>query len=79
LRGYSFHVESLVEQLRLVKSPVEIEMIRRAGLLAATYHGISVAKGFAETRTVNGRIRCEVEGWESLTTRVLLATWAAPH
>lgn len=88
LGSYSIRVEALVEQLRLTKSPAEIKMIRRAAsyadfgverLLAASYFGASIAEGFAETRTVNGRILAEVEGWEPLTTKVLMASWAAPR
>jgi Xaa-Pro dipeptidase len=88
LADYSIRVEPLIERLRLVKSSAEIDMIRRAAhyadfgverLLVASYYGASVAEGFAETRTVNGRILREVEGWDPLTTKVLLASWAAPH
>ena len=85
LRDYSPRVEPLVERLRLVKSPAEIEMIRRAAphadfgverLMAMAYRGASVAEGLAETRTVAGRILREVDDWEPLTTRVVMATWA---
>jgi Xaa-Pro dipeptidase len=63
-------------------------MIRRAAhyadlgverLLAASYFGASVAEGFAETRTVTSRIIREVDNWEALATKVVMATWAAPH
>jgi Xaa-Pro dipeptidase len=85
LRDYSPRVEPLVERLRLVKSPAEIEMIRRAAyyadfgvkrLMAVAYSGASVAEGLADTRTVAGRILRNVPDWEPLTTRVLMATWA---
>jgi Xaa-Pro dipeptidase len=88
LRGYSLRTEPLVEQLRLVKTPVEVEMIRRAAryadlgverLLAASYFGATVAEGFAETRAVTSRIIREVDDWEPLTTKVVMATWAAPY
>ena len=81
-------VHPLVERLRRVKSPVEVEMIRRAAryadegvrqLMAASYRGASVAEGFARTGTVMARIIREVPAWEPLTTRVLMATWAAPR
>lgn len=87
LGGYSIRVEALVERLRLVKSEVEIEMIRRAAryadfgverLLAASYLGAAVAQGFAETRAVTSRIIREVDDWDPLTTKVVMATWAAP-
>lgn len=63
-------------------------MIRRAAkyadfgverLLAASYFGATVAEGFAETRTLNSRIIREVDGWDPLTTKVVMATWAAPY
>ena len=63
-------------------------MIRRAAkyadfgverLLAASYFGATVAEGFAETRTLDTRIIREVDGWDPLTTKVLMATWAAPY
>jgi Xaa-Pro dipeptidase len=88
LRDYSLRAEPLVEQLRLVKSPTEIEMIRRAAhyadlaveqLLSASYYGATVAEGFARTRAVSTRIIREVQDWDPLTSRVLMATWAAPH
>ena len=83
----SLRVEPLVERLRLVKTPTEVEMIRRAALyadygverlLASSYYGASVAEGFTETRTVTSRIIREVRDWEPLTTKVMMATWAAP-
>jgi Xaa-Pro dipeptidase len=88
LHGYTIHVEPLVERLRLVKSPAEVEMIRRAAkyadfgverLIAASYFGATVAEGFVETRLVTARIIREVDDWQPLTTKVIMATWAAPH
>ena len=87
LRDYSPRTEPLVERLRLVKTPREVEMIGRAAgyadygverLLAASYFGATVAEGFAETRAVTRRIIREVDDWEPLTTKVVMATWAAP-
>ena len=87
LDGYNIQVTPLVEQLRLVKSLTEVEMIRRAAryadfgverLLATSYFGATVAEGFAESRAVQSRIIREVDDWEPLTTRVIMATWAAP-
>jgi Xaa-Pro dipeptidase len=87
LRGYSLRTEPLVEQLRLVKTVTEVKMIQRAAryadlgverLLAASYFGATVAEGFAETRAVTSRIIREVDDWEPLTTKVVMASWAAP-
>lgn len=87
ISGYSLRVEPLVERLRLVKSRAEVKMIERAAmyadygverLLAASYYSAMVAEGFAETRKVTSRIIREVHDWEPLTTKVIMATWAAP-
>lgn len=87
LSGFTLRTEPLVEQLRLIKTPVEVEMIRRAAhyadfgvdrLLASSYFGATVAEGFAQTRAVTSRIVREVDDWEPLTTKVIMATWAAP-
>jgi Xaa-Pro dipeptidase len=88
LRDLSVEVTPLVEGLRLVKSPDEVAMIRRAAhyadrgveeLLAAAYRGATVAEGFARTGALSRAIIRQVTDWEILTTRVLLATWAAPR
>jgi Xaa-Pro dipeptidase len=88
LRDLTVKVAPLVEGLRLVNSPDEIAMIRRAAqyadrgveeLLAAAYRGATVAEGFARTGTLSRAIIRQVADWEILTTRVLLATWAAPR
>jgi Xaa-Pro dipeptidase len=88
LRDLQVDVAPLVERLRLVKSPDEIAMIRRAAdyadrgveeLLSAAYYGATVAEGFARTVTFSRAIIREVDDWEILTTRVLLATLAAPR
>ena len=74
----------LVERLRLVKTPAEVEMIRRAAgyadlgvkqLLDASYRGASVAEGFARTSVVMRKIIRETDDFEPLTTKVTMATW----
>jgi len=88
LEDFSLRTEPLVEKLRLIKSPAEVEMIKHAAsyadlgvkhLLSASYFGAMVAEGFAETRTVSTKIIREVKNWDPLTTKVLMATWAAPY
>ena len=88
LRQYSPRVADLVEQLRLVKSLMEIGMIRRAAhyadlgvekLIASSYFNATVAEGFAQTRGVTVRIARELEDWEPVITKVLMATWASPR
>ena len=88
LREYSPRGIPLIEQLRLVKSPTEVEMIRRAAyyadfgvekLVASSYFDASVAEGFVQSRSVTSRIVHDVKDWEPLTTKVLMASWAAPR
>jgi Xaa-Pro dipeptidase len=88
LRDLSVEVAPFVEGLRLVKSPDEVAMIRRATryadrgveeLLSAAYYGATVAEAFARNGALSRAIIREVRGRELLTTRVLLATWAAPR
>ena len=88
LNDYLIRTVSLVEQLRLVKSKAEIAMIRRAAkyadfgverLILSSYFGSSIAEGFAQTRSVSAKIIREVEDWDALTTKVLMATWGAPR
>ncbi len=87
LRDLSPVVMPLVEKLRLIKSPGEIAMIRTAAhysdravqQLLASYHGATVAVGFARTGSITRSIIRENADWDPLTTRVLMATWAAPR
>ncbi len=88
LGDLSLHPTPLIEQLRVVKSPAEVEMIRRAAycaelgikrLLAASYYGSWIAEGFAETRTVMKRIIRESDEFNPLLSKVLMGTWAAPR
>lgn len=88
LSVYSIRTASLIEQLRSVKSQAEIAMIRRAAkyadfgverLIGSSYFGSSIAEGYAQTRSVSAKIIREVEDWDALTTRVLMATWGAPR
>ena len=88
IKGCTIRVVPLIERLRLIKSDTEIALIRRAAryadlgvhrLLAASYPGATVAEGFVETRLVMSRIIREVDDWEPLTTKVVMATWAAPR
>lgn len=76
----------LVEELRLVKSPAEVEMIRHTArysdlavelLLAASYHGVSELELFSQGRAVQLRIMRE-RGYDVLTSSVLVGSWPAP-
>ncbi|HCE6430198.1 TPA: aminopeptidase P family protein [Pseudomonas aeruginosa] len=77
----------LVEELRMVKSPAEIKMIRRAAhyadmgvqqLFDYSYYGSTVAEGFARTNKVTQTIIRETPDWDALSTKVLMATFPAP-
>lgn len=88
LRDYSLRTVSLVEKLRVLKSQAEIAMVQRAAkyadfgierLIRSSYFGSSIAEGFAQTRSVSTKIIREVEDWDALTTKVLMATWGSPR
>jgi len=76
----------LVEELRVVKSPSEVEMIRDTAryadvavekLLAASYYGVSELELFAQGRAVQLQIMKE-SGYDVLTSSVLVGSWPAP-
>lgn len=76
----------LVEELRIVKSPAELEMLREAArysdlavrkLMATSYHGVSVLELFAQGRSVQLQIMRE-SGYDVLTSSVLVGSWPAP-
>jgi Xaa-Pro dipeptidase len=87
LTGLGGRHAPLIEQLRLVKSPAEIGMVRRAAryadlglqeLFRHSCYGATVAEGFARTGNVTQRIIREAPDWDPLTTKVLMATFPAP-
>jgi Xaa-Pro aminopeptidase len=76
----------LVEGLRLVKSPAEVQMLRQAAhyadlgmvkILAASYRGVSEIEIFSQGRSVQMDIIRETP-FDPLTTSVLTAAWPAP-
>jgi Xaa-Pro dipeptidase len=76
----------LVERLRLVKSPAEIELLRYAAryadlgverALGSAYRGASVLELFGQGRTVQTRVLQEV-GYDPLLSSVLVGAWPAP-
>lgn len=77
----------LIEEQRMVKSPAEIQMIRRAShfadmgvkeLFAYSYYGSTVAEGFARTNKITQSIIRNTPNWDALSTKVLMATFPAP-
>ena len=87
LIGLGGRHQPLVEQIRMIKSPAEIDMIRRAAryadlgvqeLLTYSYYGSTVAEGFARTSRVTQTIIRETPQWDPLTTKVVMASFAAP-
>ncbi|MCB2186627.1 MAG: Xaa-Pro peptidase family protein [Deltaproteobacteria bacterium] len=86
LAAWAPPVLPLVENLRLVKSPPEVAMLRQAAhyadlavakVLAAAYYGVSELELFAQGRPVQLAIIRET-AYEALTTQVLAAAWPAP-
>jgi Xaa-Pro dipeptidase len=76
----------LVERLRLVKSPAEIEMLRHAARYAdlgveraigTTYQGASVLELFGQGRAVQTQMLREV-GYDPILSSVLVGAWPAP-
>ncbi|MGD8904124.1 MAG: Xaa-Pro peptidase family protein [Anaerolineae bacterium] len=76
----------LVEELRLVKSPAEIELLRHAARYAdmgveralhAAYQGASLLELFGQGRSVQTRMIQEV-GYDALLSSVLVGAWPAP-
>jgi Xaa-Pro dipeptidase len=77
----------LVERLRLVKSPAEVEMLRHAAryadmgverALKTAYHGVSLLELFAQGRAVQMRMLREV-GYDAILSSVLVGAWPAPR
>jgi Xaa-Pro dipeptidase len=76
----------LVETLRVVKSPAELEMIRHTArytdlavrkLLEASYYGVSELELIAQGRAVQLQIMREV-GYDLVTSSALVGSWPAP-
>lgn len=86
LSHYSPRPYALVEEIRLVKSPAEIEMLRQAAryadlgikrVIKTSYYGVSDLELFSQGRSVQMRIMKETE-YDVLTTSVLVGAWPAP-
>ena len=76
----------LIEELRLVKSSAEVDMIRQAAhyadlsmekVLAASYDGVSDLELFAQGRKVQIQIMKDTV-YDVLTTSILVGAWPAP-
>jgi Xaa-Pro dipeptidase len=76
----------LVDQLRLIKSPAEIEMIRYAAhyadmgverVLRTAYSGVSLLELFAQGRSVQMAMLREV-GYNAVISSILVGAWPAP-
>ncbi len=86
LPGREVIVLPLIEELRLVKSPAEVDMIRQAAhyadeavrrVIATAYYGVSELELFSQGRAVQTQIIKEV-GYDVLTTNLLVGAWPAP-
>jgi Xaa-Pro dipeptidase len=76
----------LIEELRLVKSPAEVAMIRQSAhyadeavrrVIATAYYGVSELELFSQGRAVQTQIIKEV-GYDVLITSILAGAWPAP-
>lgn len=81
------HPVGLIEELRLIKSAAEIDMVRKAAyyadmgvqqLLDYSYFGSTVGEGFARTSKVTQAIIRNSPNWDVLSTKVLMGTFPAP-
>lgn len=79
-------VHALVEELRLVKSPAEIRLLRYAAryadqcverVLAAAYEGVSMLELFGQSRGVQLTMIKEV-GYNAWVSSLLAGAWPAP-
>ena len=79
-------VVPLVERLRLVKSPAEIERLRHAARYAdlgvekaigTAYEGVSLLELFGQGRAVQTQMLREV-GYDAVLSSVLVGAWPAP-
>ncbi|MCC2674034.1 MAG: metallopeptidase family protein [Ramlibacter sp.] len=77
----------LLEPLRIVKSPWEIEQVERAAryadwgvreVLRRAWAGATVAETYAATQSLTRKIIREVADWDPLATKVIAAAWPAP-
>lgn len=76
---------ALVEELRLIKSPAELMMLRQASryadlgmqkIIKAAYNGVSEIEIFSQSRAVQMKIIKETD-FDPLNTNVLTAAWPA--
>jgi len=86
LNDFSLKACALVEHLRLVKSPAEIAMIRRAAhyadmgmmrILAASHYDTTVLEILSQSRAIQTQVLKDGE-FEPLTSLFLTAAWPAP-
>jgi len=85
LTGFKPKTLGLIEELRLVKSPAEVEKLRQAAryadlgmqkIIASAYHGVSEIEIFSQARAVQMKIIKETE-FDPLNTNLLTAAWPA--
>ncbi len=86
IQHYNPSSHPLVEELRLVKSQAEVQMLRQAAYYAdlgvkkviqAAYHGVSDLELFSQGRAVQLQIM-RTAVYDVLTTSVLVGAWPAP-
>ncbi len=77
-----------IERLRLVKSPLEVRLLRRSAgyavkavqaLLDNAGYGKTIADGYAAKRALMAQLISSLPYWEAVTTDILMVAWAAPR
>jgi Xaa-Pro dipeptidase len=86
LQTFKPRILPLAEELRMVKSPAEVGMLRQAAyyadlgikkIIAASYYGVSEVEIFSQVRSVQMDIIRNTD-FDPVTTSVATAAWPAP-
>ena len=86
LSQFSPRVVPVIDQLRQIKSPAEIEMIRQTAayadqgmekIMKASYKGATVLEIFSQARAIQTRVLKETT-YDPMESSFLTATWPAP-
>ena len=86
LSRFSPRVVPIIDQLRQIKSPAEIEMIRKTAayadqgmekIIKASYKGVTVLEIFSQARAIQTQVLKETT-YDPMESSFLMATWPAP-
>lgn len=88
IREGQVEIHPFVEHLRLVKSTLEVQFLRRSAgfavkatqaLLDNAGYGRSIVDGYMAKRAVMADVVASLPYWEVTTTDIVMAIWAAPR